>query len=302
MTRLADQIVERARAVTGHPMDPDWQEWASRLQRATCYVVEESAGRLSFGTTEASPLRAATRTRTVTAVPHALTWFEWAGASAALGPRGGEPLRAGTVIPNRCGVLIEAPGTDRRHGFMSWVWRMPDDTLEACPLSISFDWRLEPSPVPDMIRAAFALQGQSWRDYVKAIHDKSRFAAQPFDPMLHEEQRYGHVPCHILKVFWTGMATLMFTQTEVAQEIIQAALRDVEHEPIFVLGLLICLCADGIFDVSEPPDLERLNLSRRKRGRPALLPFSTISASGKNVIRLTDRGGSLETLVAMHTA
>ena len=179
---------------------------------------------------------------------------------------------------------------------------MPGDLVEACPFSITFDWRPQAEPVPDVVRASFELTGRSWAGHVRDIHDTSRFAAQPFDELLAEERRYGHVPCAMQDRFWAMLGALRTERPDIVERVVQNALRDLEHEPIFVLGLLIALCTDGLVNVGEPDDFGRLNAARRKRGRPDLLPFRDVTASGRNVIRLSDRGGQLETMQAIHAA
>lgn len=298
--RLADQIIERAsQPVT--PVDRDLAGWVPKLRAASCFEVDATAGQLSHARTATNPVRTSIRTRSSIRLPAQLCWFEWLGASAGMGPYADEPPRPGTTVPHRSGVLVEVDPSLQR-GLMSWVWSLPGPLLEPCPISIAFDWRLRPAGVPDVVRAAFASDGLNWGQHIRTVHDSSRFAAQDFEQFASEVERYGHIPCPGLPLFWSAMDILAGEDVTRAQDLCGGVLKDLEHEPIFLLGLIACLCAPGLLDVSKPPEIARLNAARRRRGRTELLSFRRISASARNVVRLSDRGGAVETMRGFHAA
>lgn len=300
--RLADKIMARAAAPPGHPMDRDFKALAGSIKNAKCFIVDRTTGVLSFETIRYSPARALARTLESTSFPAKTCWFEWLGPSASMGPKADELPRPGSIVPHRCGVLVETCDEGRRVGTLSYAWSMPGHDLEACPMSITFDWRVKNEPVPDLRRAAFAFAGRSWIDEVKAFHDQSVYAGHSFEEMLAVERRFGHVPCAHLQAVWDHLATAAVARPCFSSDIVANSLRDLEGEPTFLLGVLILMCAKGFVSIGEPDDFGRLNQARRKRGKPDLLTFRTITASGANVIRLSDRGGALETMQAVHAA
>jgi len=298
--RLANRIIERARQPVT-PVDRDLAIWASKLRGAECFEVDHGAGELSHATMATNPALASIRTRQNLSLPVQVCWFEWLGPSAGIGPFADEPPRHGTVVPRRCGVLVEADPSLRR-GLLSWVWELPEQTIEPCPISIAFDWRMQPAAVPDIVRAGFEYHGQSWEQHLRKTHSSSRFASQDPEPFAAEEKRYGHVPCPLMPTFWAAADKVASQDERLIQKICHDILRDLEHEPIFLLGLIVCLSAPGLLDISDPTDMTRLNAARRKRGRTELLTFRRISASDRNVIKLSGRNRPIEAMRGFHAA
>lgn len=300
--RLADKIIERAQRPTT-PCEEDFRaHWVALLRAAECFEVDAGAGELAQATTWTSPTAALSRTRASAALPAPTTWFEWRGPSAGMGPLNEEPPRPGTIVPNRCGVLVQTDETLRR-GVASWIWELPGVAqLEACPLAVCFDWRSNPAEVPCVVRASFAFHGADWVRHLRKVHDQSRCAGQDFEPFVSEERRYGLILSPLLPATWQALDVLAAQDQAKAIRIIHAIQRDLEGEALFLAGMVICLTSLGLLDVSAPPDMTRLNAARRKRRKTELLSFRKIAASGRNVIRLSDRGGDLEKMRAVYAA
>ena len=299
--RLADNILRRAQQ-SQHPADQDFAHWAPTLRIAQCFEIDASVGELAHAMFATNPVAALIRTRDFAALPSQATWIEWRGSSAEMGPSADDPPRPGTITPSRCGVLVEVDKSLRR-GVAHWVWELPGlGNLEPCPISVTFDWRPVPAEVPDMIRAACAARGEDWDERVREHHAKSRFSRLDVAPLLTEERRFGLLPNPRLPATWKTLDLLAATDPAKALHIVKNVRRDLENEGVFLVGLVVAMNTTGLLDIAEPPDMTRLNAARRKRGRTELLSFRRVTASGRNVIRLSGRGGAIETMRGFHAA
>ncbi len=294
--RLADTIIQVASTPAGHPMDSDWRVWSEKVRKATCYEIDTAVGAMAHGMLITEPLRASIATRQSRAVPHPLTWIEWLGPSASMGPKAHLKPGVGKAVPLRTGVLIESIECGKA-GVISWMYTMTGGELEPTPLSMVFDWRDQPETLMDMQRMAAALSGEVWRDRLVRAYD--RIGKPMSEEAFGEENRWSTVPCPLLMSFWTHMATMALADPAAAQRVVTAALDDLKGEPMFVMALIACMCTNGLLDVAEPADMTRLNAARRKRGRPDLLSFRQVRTSERNVIHLSDRAGP--PLAAMHS-
>ena len=209
-------------------------------------------------------------------LPFDACWFEWPGTFSGRAPKARE---LAAPVPKRMGALVMTDASLQR-GSISYAWNHPSDGedggVNLCPLTITFDWRADAEPVPDMTNAASWHINASDADWDDLRATFPRVRASSRADLIADNQRFGVVFNPMLKDFIEiAVKSLNFSK------LVQAAMLDIEGEPPLLRAAVMLMNSRNLATTQPRPIAPRLNKARTARGRAPLLDYTHVA------IRLT---------------
>jgi len=304
--RLADQIA----AVCGTDLDLDdiMTKLASGIARAQRFKIDDDVARAAVGVVRSKP-SSLVAALPLCRLPYPVMWLEWDCASM-LGTRGNE-RDEDAPTPQKMGVLIEALSNDQLQvGQMTWAWvhaDRPDENvlpglpnMTVCPFSIIFDWR-EDGNLLETLGPAFDKihkeRPNSFTAFLAILTDpflregsldltakimRSAAMTRGWDKLadnpreveaVHELIRHATpwVSTHAQRFLMRLLATIPI---ERAKHMLASWQADLQGEEPFAAALITMMNSRNCVD-HEPANLDKLNRSRRRGGKPEFLAYST---------------------------
>jgi hypothetical protein len=209
-------------------------------------------------------------------LPFRQCWFEWPGTFSG---REAKKRELAAPVPKRMGALVITDDSLQR-GSISYAWNHPSDGedggINLCPLMVTFDWRADAEPVPDMTDAATwhkRANDDDWTDLAKTF---PRVRQSSRADLIAENQRFGVVFNPMLRKFIE-----IVTESPSFGKLMQAAMLDIEGEPPLLRAAIMLMNSRNLAVNQPRPIAAKLNKARAKRGAAPLQDYTHVA------IRLT---------------
>jgi hypothetical protein len=270
---LVDDLIANAGSAEDRIFSGAFTELAKALRAAQRFDLSPDVMRSAF-TIAHSPIGGQLRALPLTKLPFRSTWFEWPGGFA------GDPSTrtdCHAPVPKRLGALIETDESLQR-GAMVYAWLHTEDSrgeqgANLCPLAVTFDWRPEPAPLPDLTHADRWGVGQPdrwWREQAE-LFPRLRGAA-PGD-VMDDHRRFGMIINPMMKRF---MAFAEANSPGGFTKLLNAATLDIKGEPVLLRAAIMLMNSRNLASHEKRPAPPRLNAARARRGRPPLLDYTHV--------------------------
>jgi hypothetical protein len=265
---LADELLNQAGTQDDQIFGGAFTELAIALRHAQRFDFSPDVMRSAF-TVAHSPIPGQLRALPLTKLPFRLCWFEWPGGFS------GDPSARTDCyapVPKRLGALVESDESMQR-GAMVYAWLHPDQGANICPIAVTFDWRPEPAPLPDLSHADLWGKGMSdqwWRE--QALLFPRLRGAMPGD-VMDDHRRFGLVINPMMKRFMDYAVSHAHGGYE---KLLNAAMEDVKGEPVLLRAALMLLNSRNLAMREFHPVQPRLNAARARRGKAPLLPYTHV--------------------------
>jgi hypothetical protein len=270
---LADDLIATAGSADDRTFGGAFTLFAKSLRVAQRFDLSPDVMRSAF-TVAHSPIGGQLRALPLTKLPFRLTWFEWPGGFA------GDPSTrtdCHAPVPKRLGALVETDASLQR-GSIMYAWRHTDDHrgeqgANICPIAVTFDWRAEPAPLPDLSGAELWGQGKPeewWREQAE-IFPRLRGAA-PGD-ILDDHRRFGMIINPMMQKF---MDYAEAHSGKGYTALLDAATLDIKGEPVLLRAALMLMNSRNLASHEKRPAPPRLNAARARRGKAPLLDYTHV--------------------------
>ena len=210
-------------------------------------------------------------------LPFGITWFEW--PTRFLG--GDVPYDRSALVPHKRGALVTVDDSGQR-GTMSWVWSRSGgrSDIHLCPLSVTFDWRLECEPVEDLVEVVYQRLGLSkahaqdlgLRDLQKRTPSLQRI---PVAELNQDRDRLGVVWSPYMHAYAEAYEKLR-GPIDPRHVLWQSALEDITGEPGMLQSIILLINSRNLTSAEDVMVSRRLNLQRARKGRQPLLDYTKI--------------------------
>ena len=272
---LADDIRAAVGGVTDHLYSGAFGRLAEQIATAQRFDLAPEVMRSALTISDLA-IGPQLRALPMCKLPFTRTWFEWPGNFSG---REATKRELAAPVPKRMGALVITDASLQR-GSISYAWNHPTDGedggINLCPLMITFDWREDAEPVPDMTNAAdwhVKATPADWES-LKATFPRVRQSLR--DDLIAENQRFGVVFNPMLRDF-----IAIAGRSPNFPKVMQAAMLDIEGEPPLLRAAVMLLNSRNLATTQPRPIAPRLNKARAKRGAAPLLDYSHVG------IRLT---------------
>jgi hypothetical protein len=293
---LADRLIEFSETYCGPlPLQEDFRYVARQIKMAQRFVVSpdvRSAIR-SLLTSRPSTLIEAAR---FAKLPYEKCWFEWT-------PPGEANIHANQVAVRRCGAMLEPYGP---HGFTIWTaWEFSrQDMLREFereikrlhPLGLDIDRRMMPACGVSSLVGAYDLssfvlpvlmnQDKEWKWFQQRELSSEEMVGMrddvrnPIKWAIKDPKEM-----EALKMLAGRAAFRVHAETNGEGKIgsqqmlegdVASVMHDVQDEMGHLFATLILMNSKNCINVAKTEPPVQLNKARRKRGKPELLPYSTV--------------------------
>ena len=267
---LADDIA----AAAGGPTDQLYQgafgRLAKHIQDAQRFDLAPEVMRSAL-TISDSAIGPQLRALPMCRLPFSRTWFEWPGNFSG---RIAAKRELAAPVPKRMGALVITDPSLQR-GSISYAWNHPTDGVDGginlCPLTITFDWREDAEPVPDMTDAASWHRRANEADWANLAQTFPRVRQSRREDLIVENQRFGVVFNPMLREFID-----IAGRSPNFAKLVQAAMLDIEGEPPLLRAAIMLLNSRNLARTEPRPIAPRLNKARTARGKQPLLDYSHV--------------------------
>jgi hypothetical protein len=265
---LVDDLIGNAGSSDDRAFGGAFTEFAKALRVAQRFDLSPEVMRSAY-TIAHSPIGGQLRALPLTKLPFRLCWFEWPGGFAGI-PSERTDLYA--PVPKRLGALV---GTDEslQRGSMVYAWRHDDQGMNLCPLAVTFDWRPEPAPLPDLSHSN--LWGERVSD--QALRDLAvkfpRLRGATREDIVADHERFGIIVNPIMQAFMDNAAK---NRPAGFAKLTHAAEQDIKGEPVLLRAALMLMNSRNLASHEKRPAPPRLNAARARRGKAPLLEYTHV--------------------------
>jgi len=305
---LADRIVALAGSSIDRAVFGSIGKLAADIEQAERFVLDRDTVVAVNGVSHSSP-KSIMSARTFARAPFSKTWIEWTAADV-IHARGPRDLLEGQFQSERVGCLIETLPDRPLAGCITQAWTIVgDEGVEQSIICQIYDFS-EDEPDLDAVTSHF---GMPWRHepdkstreclFPLIDRDLDKMAGSTQRHVKRDRQQRDYLADELLRYdFAPNMRSLEFAGALAKSGMVSAdnIFRDWEREGSVVLSTLILLNSRNLVE-REPVSQEKLNKTRRARGRPLLQSHTVLRlGAGMSVSRGGSRAEAKTHLVSGH--
>jgi hypothetical protein len=264
---LADDVLAAAGTLDDRLYRGAFTALAGQVRAAQRFDLSPEVMQSAF-TIAHSAIGAQLRALPLCKLPFQRTWFEWPGGFAGVPSQRTDTY---ALVPKRLGALVEVDASMQR-GSMAYAWIHPEQGVNLCPLMVTFDWRADAEPVPDITDHQAWHQDATdevWADMAARF---PRVANSRREDVVADNLRFGLIVNPIMQSF----VDIASSKPRAYQLLMNAAGKDIEGEPTMLRAAIMLLNSRNLAEHEPRPTPPKLNAARARRGKPPLLSYTHV--------------------------
>jgi hypothetical protein len=264
---LADDVIAAAGSIDDRMYRGAFTALAKQVRAAQRFDLSPEVMRSAF-TISHSSIGAQLRALPLCKLPFERAWFEWPAGFTGIAS---ERTDTYAPVPKRMGALVETDASLQR-GSIAYVWLHPGQGVNLCPLAVTFDWRAEGEPVPDVSMTSRWHRSATDAMWADMAAKYPRVANSRRDDVIADNLRFGVIVNPIMQRFvdYAG------TKGEALKFLLEASIKDIEGEAPMLRAAIMLLNSRNLAEHEARPIAAKLNRARARSGKAPLLDYTHV--------------------------